>query len=185
MDSATLQAIQEGLINGDVSIDTHSDEGSDENGWSFHVDPPPFGDRCAMQGQYLARATSGAQVGLYGLDPAEAFHPRSTADETGEAYDANKYNYVLTFSMSGISLPKVGAFWSLSMYNTQNFFVPNIDEKFSIGHNPKDLMYEELEDGSKSLAIYIQNTEPSQGKSNWLPAPPGLASDPDGRFNLV
>ena len=178
MDNITLQAIQEGLLQGDALINAAlAGLGTDApppNGWSVHVDPPPFGNRSVMQGRYLARAC-GARVGLYGLDPAEAFYPRSTADETGEAYDARKYNYVMKFSANGTSLPNVHAFWSLSMYNNNNFFVPNVDDKYSIGDRTEGLVYE---DDGKSLTIYIQQTEPSQGKPNWLPAP-------DGLFNLV
>ena len=179
MDNTTLQAIQEGLLKGDALIDAAigllgRTAAPLPNGWSVHVDPPPFGNRSVMQGRYLARAC-GARVGLYGLDPAEAFYPRSTVDGTGEAYDASKYNYVMKFGTNGTSLPKVHAFWSLSMYNKDNFFVPNVDNKYSIGDRTRDLVYG---DGGKSLTIYIQKTEPSQGKPNWLPAP-------DGKFNLV
>ena len=173
MDSTTLQAIQDGLLQGDAQIDSNV-AAHPQNGWEVVVDPPLFGTREVMQGRYLDRA-SAARVGLYGLDPAEAVYPRTIADATGEAYDASKCNYVVTFGPSGTSLPIVHAFWSITMYNSDNFLVHNVDDKYSVGDRTEGLVYE---DDGKSLTIYIQQTEPSQGKPNWLPAP-------DGLFNLV
>ena len=66
-------------------------------------------------------------------------------------------------------LPPARGFWSLTMYDAEYFFVPNVLNRYSISArqglkaNP---------DGSVDL--YIQKDSPGAPKeSNWLPAPPG------------
>jgi hypothetical protein len=67
-------------------------------------------------------------------------------------------------------LPPVTGFWSLTMYDSNGFFVPNplhryvINDRSKLHHNP---------DGS--IDLYIQKTEPTnaQQAQNWLPAPSG------------
>ena len=87
-------------------------------------------------------------------------------DADGKAYDgANKY--VMHFTKG--RLPPVDGFWSLTMYDSNYFFVANPINRYSVSprqnlkHNP---------DGSVDL--YIQNGSPGADKeSNWLPAPAG------------
>jgi len=67
-------------------------------------------------------------------------------------------------------LPPVTGFWSLTMYDSNGFFVPNplhryvINDRSKLHHNP---------DGS--IDIYIQQTKPTnpQQAQNWLPTPAG------------
>jgi len=71
-------------------------------------------------------------------------------------------------------LPPVGAFWSITMYNSRQFFVQNRIDRYSIGD--RDPMHYKA-DGS--LTIYIQNEQPRADElANWLPAP-------RERFNLM
>ena len=63
----------------------------------------------------------------------------------------------------------VQAFWSMTMYSTSGYFVPNALERFTLG-NRSNLQYE---DGA--LNVYIQSEEPTSEaeQDNWLPAPAG------------
>ena len=65
-------------------------------------------------------------------------------------------------------VPPVNGFWSLTLYNSEHFFVPNEINKYSLGTKNQDLKYNK--DGS--LTLYVQFTKPSKDKeSNWLPSP--------------
>jgi hypothetical protein len=71
--------------------------------------------------------------------------------------------------------PPVNAFWSLTMYSDQRFFVDNPINRYAISPHLGPLKY----NADGSLNIYIQNASPSPDKeSNWLPAP-------SGGFNLM
>jgi len=62
----------------------------------------------------------------------------------------------------------VEAFWSVTMYDSQFFFVPNSLNRFAI--SPRDKL-KKNSDGS--VDIYVQNQSPGADKeANWLPAPP-------------
>ena len=64
-------------------------------------------------------------------------------------------------------LPPVGAFWSMTMYNSKQAFVDNPINRYAIGDRDK-LKF--AADGS--LTLYVQHESPGKDKeSNWLPAP--------------
>jgi hypothetical protein len=63
----------------------------------------------------------------------------------------------------------VGAFWSLTVYDEENFLVENEINRYALGDRTPGLAYGS--DGS--LDIFVQHTEPADGPSNWLPAPAG------------
>jgi hypothetical protein len=68
--------------------------------------------------------------------------------------------------------PPVGAFWSVTMYDTPDFFlVANPIGRYSIGDRTPGLHI--ADDGS--LTIFMQHDEPqSPGpRANWLPVPDG------------
>ncbi len=76
--------------------------------------------------------------------------------------------YAVTFA-SGT--PPVNGFWSLTLYDTEHFFVPNEIKRFSVGTKNKDL--KRNPDGS--VTVYVQAAAPSnpEQRANWLPAPQG------------
>jgi hypothetical protein len=84
-------------------------------------------------------------IGLGANRPQDAVYPTSLKAADGDTYDsANKY--VMHFPKG--QLPPARGFWSLTMYDAEYFFVPNVLNRYSIS--------------------------PRQGlKANWLPAPPG------------
>jgi len=134
------------------------------NGWVVTTKTGIYGTR------YLDRATITA-VGLSANRPQDAVYPTSTKDGEGNSYDgANKY--VMHFDKG--QAPPVNAFWSLTMYNAEYFFVENPLNRYTL--SPRDaLKYNE--DGS--LDLYLQGESPGVDKeSNWLPAP-------NGRFALM
>ena len=141
-----------------------------KNNWS--VAAGIFGDREAMQGEYLTRAAA-AMFGLYGNDASEALYPATDMDALGEPLDGSKQDYELTFTAA--TLPPVNAFWSMTMYALPSqLMVENAINRYSIGDRTKGLKFDD--DGS--LTLYISAKSPGRTKaSNWLPAP-------DGPFSL-
>jgi hypothetical protein len=74
-------------------------------------------------------------------------------------------SYVLHFA-KGAEPPAEG-FWSVTMYDSQFFFVPNQLNRYAISGRDK---LKKNSDGS--VDIYIQNKSPGADKeANWLPAP--------------
>lgn len=111
-----------------------------------------------------------ARFGLGALPSVEAVYPSSSVDSSGQPYHG-KNNYVLHFEAN--ELPPVNAFWSLSMYNKDGFFVDNEIDRYAIGDR-SELQFNQ--DGS--LDIYIQHKKPLYDSVNWLPAP-------GNKFNLL
>ncbi len=127
------------------------------NGWVFTTKAGVYGT------DYLQRATI-TYFGLGANRPQDAVYPTSEVDGDGKPYSgANKY--VMRFPKG--QTPPVDAFWSVTMYNSDYFFVANPLNKYTV--SPRNaLKYNE--DGS--LDIYIQNESPGKDReANWLPAP--------------
>ncbi len=97
--------------------------------------------------------------------PREAMYWWTNTDGAGHAL-TGAHDYVMHFPAG--QLPPNDAFWSITMGDARNHFVPNPIDRYSVGdrsglaQNP---------DGS--VDIFIQNTAPAGHESNWLPAPPG------------
>jgi hypothetical protein len=100
--------------------------------------------------------------GPIGQPAVEAVYPAvSTAD--GEPLNA-QHDYVIR--MSADEMPPAEAFWSLTLYDTENgFFIPNDRKKYSVGENGGMKLDE---DGG--IAVYIAEEKPeSVPEENWLP----------------
>ena len=97
--------------------------------------------------------------------PQEAMYWWANSDGAGHAL-SGAHDYVMHFPPGG--LPPNDAFWSLTMGDAKNHYVPNPINRYSVGdrsglaQNP---------DGS--VDIYIQHAAPAGQDSNWLPAPSG------------
>jgi len=140
-----------------------------ENGWT--LPGSLFGNRTRMQGNYFARAV-GAYSGLYAVDLEEAFYPSCFVDSYGEYPDASEHNYVLWFSAESIPPVEPLGFWSITMYDVDQYLIKNPINRYSIGDR-SNLSFNE--DGS--LTIYIQHESPGASREpNWLPAPSGCFS---------
>ncbi|ACK72210.1 protein of unknown function DUF1254 [Gloeothece citriformis PCC 7424] len=128
-----------------------------KNNWLMTYDLGIYGTN------YLYRAGV-AWVGLGANLPKDAIYPLTRVDEAGNPLSgANRY--VIHFDSDQI--PPVNAFWSITMYNNQQFFVDNPLDRYAIGDRD-NLTYNQ--DGS--LDIYIQQESPGKNQeSNWLPSP--------------
>jgi hypothetical protein len=130
------------------------------NGWSMNT------DTMGVYGTYYLKRALVTQFGLGANLPEDAIYPLNLADGTGKPLDgANAY--VLHFEKD--ATPPVNAFWSVTLYDSDGYQVPNSLNRFAVSswmpfkHNP---------DGS--LDLYFQNASPGADKeSNWLPAPKG------------
>ena len=129
----------------------------DINGWGYTTKTGIYGT------DYLMRALVTA-IGLGANRPQDAVYPTSLKAADGAEYDgANRY--VIRFAKD--QTPPVEGFWSITMYDSQYFFVANPLNRYSISPR-QDLKA----NADGSVDIYIQHGSPGADKeSNWLPAP--------------
>lgn len=128
------------------------------NGW--HVNLLSVG---TYGTDYLQRATI-AYKGLGANVVQDAIYPMATADSSNKVFNS-KNKYMVHFDKN--QLPPVNGFWSLTVYNEQQFFADNPINRYAIGDRDH-LKFNK--DGS--LDIYLQQQSPGAEKeSNWLPLP--------------
>ena len=97
----------------------------------------------------------------------DAVYPISQKDAYGNEYDGAKYRYVMHFEKG--QLPPADAFWSLTLYDANMFFVPNAIDRYNLSQ--RDTF---VTNADGSVNIYIQADSPGNGRAaNWLPAPRG------------
>ena len=135
------------------------------NGWSI-----AFKNFANYGTEYQLRAIV-SYAGLGANLPEDAVYPSCAVDADGNLFDGvNKY--VIHFDKG--QTPPVNAFWSLTMYDKDGFFIENPINRYAIGNRSN---LKSNADGSTD--IYFQNTSPGKDKeSNWLPCP-------TGSFNLM
>jgi hypothetical protein len=114
---------------------------------------------------YQLRAI-GDKIGLGGQRANIATYPVALLDDTKAPLNGSK-RYVLHIPKSSLPIP-VSAFWSLTMYDSNSFFVANPLNRYllnDLSHLHKNA------DGS--IDIYVQHDKPTNPDqvSNWLPAP--------------
>jgi hypothetical protein len=159
--AAVLLAMKEG----DDKVDKFLASGmKNVNGWSIGSF---FGDRAFYKGDWLMRAGA-AKAGIYGNDAVEATYPFTRTTATGDALDASKHNYTITFPAG--QLPPVNSFWSVTMYDGKTqFLIKNPIDRYLI-NSPMLRGMKKNADGS--LTLYIQKDSPGKAReANWLPAP--------------
>jgi hypothetical protein len=114
---------------------------------------------------YVARAAT-ARIAIGANPPEDAVYMSSSADGSGQALDGST-RYRMHFDAS--NLPPVLAFWSVTAYDRDGYFIANPINRYAIGDRDK-LKFNP--DGS--LDLYIQNQSPGQDRqSNWLPCGAG------------
>lgn len=144
-----VNSIKEGVVKGLVPP---------VNGWSMAFqDFGNYGTNYTLRGA-VAYAGLGANL------PEDAIYPSCAVDADGQPFHGDN-KYVLHFEKG--KTPPVNAFWSLTMYDQDGFFVANPINRYAIGDRSN---LKSNSDGS--IDIYIQNESPGKDKeSNWLPAP--------------
>jgi hypothetical protein len=140
------------------------------NNWSV---PPKALGRAGVADDFLLRGATQCLGGIIANDPEEAVYFNTALDASGQPFDGAR-KYLLRFAPGG--LPKVNAFWSLSLYDPTFNFTPNSISRYSIGDPTAGVKRDE--DGG--LTIHIQNEKPADNKiANWLP------STASGGFKLI
>jgi hypothetical protein len=127
------------------------------NGWRMMTDGGVWGTA------YFRRATT-ALGGLGANLPEDAMYPSTAQDHQGAPLMGGS-RYRLRFEQD--RLPPAGAFWSVTLYDTDGFQVANALNRYALGDR------DALRRGADgSIEIYVQPVSPGADmEGNWLPAP--------------
>ena len=129
------------------------------NGWNTAI-----GAGAPDSGMFLRAANSWSFPGPIAV-AEEATYWRTGSDGTGHTLNGSQ-RYVLHFPAG--QLPPTDAFWSLTMGDGQNRYVPNPLDRYHVG-NHSGL----VPNADGSVDIYLQSSAPLGHEANWLPAPTG------------
>jgi hypothetical protein len=101
-------------------------------------------------------------IGPIGLPATEAVYPPVTTVD-GQSMNAQN-DYVIR--MSKKDMPPATAFWSMTLYDSQNgFFIPNDQKKYSVGENAGMKL-----NADGGIDVYIAAKKPEGiPEENWLP----------------
>jgi hypothetical protein len=136
------------------------ESGAPVNGW--RVPPMVLGN---FGTDYGTRAVV-ALVGLGANLPADAVYPSLFVDADNQPLDG-AHKYVIHFDKG--QTPPVNAFWSITMYTADSFFVANPINRYALS---SWMPLKKNADGS--LDLVVQAESPGKDKeSNWLPADAG------------
>jgi hypothetical protein len=134
-------------------------------GWtSFHGALGRYGTN------YMARAVT-ARVAIGANPPEDAVYMSCSADSSGQELNGSS-SYRMHFDES--NFPPVEAFWSVTAYNKDGYFIANPVNRYAIGDRDR-LKFNP--DGS--VDVYVQSQNPGADREpNWLPSG-------EGTFNLT
>jgi hypothetical protein len=119
---------------------------------------------------YTSRAVT-ARLAVGANPPEDAVYTSTFADSSGQALNGSK-RYRMHFENG--QLPPVRAFWSLTAYDQDGYFIANPIQRYAIGDRDQLKM-----NADGSLDLYVQGGNPGPDReSNWLPAG-------NGSFNLT
>ncbi len=158
LDSPTAKGLEKSVEVALEKLQAASKEsGAPVNGWRV----PPM-----ILGNYGSDYGVRAVVALIGLGanlPQDAVYPSAFVDADEKPFDgANRY--VIHFDKG--STPPVDAFWSITLYGEDSFFIANPINRFAIS---SWMPLKKNADGS--VDIYVQHASPGKDKElNWLPA---------------
>lgn len=147
-------------------FDAFKRAGTRVNGWRVTLTP------MGTYGTDYLRRMVVAYNGLGATLIEDGLAPTTTADAENKPLDGSG-RYTMHFAAD--QLPPVNAFWSLSMYNDQQFFAENPRRRYTLGS--RDPL---TKNADGSLDLYLQRTSPGPEKdNNWLPTPA------EGRLSLT
>jgi hypothetical protein len=98
--------------------------GTVNQGWLVNLKVGHYGT------DYMARAWLSA-FGIPANAPKDAVYPVGLHDADGQPLDASKNDYVIRFA-SKDDLPPAQGFWSLTMYDSGYFFIPNSLNRYTL-----------------------------------------------------
>ena len=108
-----------------------------------------------------------ARVALVGLGintVEESTYPTALTDSAGDMLNgANSYRMVFKRG----KLPPVKGFWSVTMYDSSGYLVPNAAKIYAVGPDHPGMITRK--DGS--VVIVVQKSKPTEKDVNWLPSP--------------
>ena len=103
-----------------------------------------------------------AILGLGANTPEESIYPTALADTEGRLLDgANRYRLVFD------KPPPARAFWSLTLYDSDAFLVPNSANRYALGNFHPPLVRR----GDGTIVVLVQHDKPTEKGVNWLPSP--------------
>ncbi len=137
------------------------------NGWNLN-NMPAIGRFGSEYGLRSAIALSG--LGALPLD--DAWYPATDFDAQGQRF-SGAYRYRMHFSKD--QLPPARAFWSVTMYDADGYFIDAPNNRYAL--TDRDPLHFN-EDGSLTLIISARPPASAAEQRNWLPAP-------EGAFNLT
>ena len=159
---AIQQAFTRAVTDGRSMVETLGKKaaGAGTKGWTYTLSGGAYGVN------YRERAA----VAYYALGlnlPQDALYPSLTVDSEGRPLAGDKA-YVLHLTKD--QLPPVDAFWSLTAYDADGYFMPNAMKRQALGDRDRLVT-----NADGSLDLYIQADSPGPDKeANWLP----VASSP-------
>ncbi len=165
LDAATRQGLSDAVAAGAKQVN------ADLQKLYLSIAPKHNGWLVARTGSYGTRYADRAvtdKVGLGAPQSKLAIYPFTITDSDLHPL-TGAVRYVAHFSARDLPFP-VRAFWSITMYNSSGFFVPNKAHVYLV-NNRTPLHYNS--DGS--LDVYIQPNAPRSAiqRQNWLPSPAG------------
>jgi hypothetical protein len=154
---AIKQAFMHGAADGKALVAAmgKKEAGEGGKGWVYST----------ASGAYGVNYSYRAAVAYFGLGenlPEDAVYPSLTVDSDGRPLDG-KNNYILHLDKG--KWPPADAFWSVTAYDAEGYFMPNSLKRQALGDRDKLVT-----NADHSLDIYIQTDSPGAAKeANWLP----------------
>lgn len=131
-----------------------------EYGWNMVLSGGAFGT------DFLTRAAQ-APKNTYIHLPEDCLYYYQEFDSHGETLNG-KNRYRIHFDKDNLPPYNQKAFWSLTVYDTTEFFFSNPYGRYNVGSDTEpDITFNE--DGS--LDLYLQTDKPEGKESNWIPVP--------------
>jgi hypothetical protein len=131
--------------------------GVEMNGWASFSPVGVYGTDYAQRA-LIARYGLGANI------EQDAVYPTTKVDGAGQPLNGTN-KYVMRFPKG--QMPPVRAFWSVTVYDAQYFFVANSLNRYTLSSRNR---LKADPDGTVELFIQASNPGPDK-ESNWLPAP--------------
>lgn len=182
LDAGRTAALSAGYIAGGAELERlqRSGVGPSVNGWArtlhlfdYNLDFFEIGTidddrwKIADPKARIAQRAAAARGGLWGNHGYEAVYLMTYVDGDGTPLDGSN-----TYTLKLSPPPPVGAFWSMTMYDTVNFYlVDNPIARYSIGDRTPGLVADE--DGGYTITIGHAEPADAGARANWLPAPAG------------